>query len=101
MFAVPFVGTIASAFGKIGAMHLHIVVPIIPQNGRANPLLFELMSLPPYSPELNIVEGLWGWLNFQTSNAPPSWEDGAYRNSSVVDPRHRERLFAQLRPNVF
>ena len=22
----------------------------------------ELMFLPPYSPELNLIEGVWGWL---------------------------------------
>ena len=27
----------------------------------ANPRL-QLMFLPPYSPKLNIIEGLWGWL---------------------------------------
>jgi len=28
---------------------------------KANPRL-KLMFLPPYSPKLNIIEGLWGWL---------------------------------------
>lgn len=29
---------------------------------------FELMFLPPYSPELNLIEGLWGWLKSSVIN---------------------------------
>lgn len=28
----------------------------------------ELMFLPPYSPELNLIEGLWGWLKSSVIN---------------------------------
>ena len=28
----------------------------------------ELMFLPPYSPELNLIEGLWGWLKSSVVN---------------------------------
>lgn len=28
----------------------------------------ELMFLPPYSPELNLIEGLWGWLKSSIIN---------------------------------
>lgn len=28
----------------------------------------ELMYLPPYSPELNLIEGLWGWLKSSVIN---------------------------------
>lgn len=28
----------------------------------------ELMFLPPYSPELNLIEGLWGWLKSSSIN---------------------------------
>lgn len=28
----------------------------------------ELMFLPPYSPKLNLIEGLWGWLKSQIIN---------------------------------
>ena len=29
---------------------------------------FELMFLPPYSPEFNLIEGLWGWLKSSVIN---------------------------------
>lgn len=28
----------------------------------------ELMYLPPYSPELNLIEGLWGWMKSSVIN---------------------------------
>ncbi|MCE5219937.1 MAG: transposase, partial [Clostridium sp.] len=28
----------------------------------------ELMFLPPYSPEMNLIEGLWGWLKSSIIN---------------------------------
>ncbi|NRU37443.1 transposase [Clostridium beijerinckii] len=28
----------------------------------------ELMFLPPYSPEFNLIEGLWGWLKSSVIN---------------------------------
>ncbi|OOM82117.1 hypothetical protein CLPUN_06130 [Clostridium puniceum] len=28
----------------------------------------ELMFLPPYSPDLNLIEGLWGWLKSSVVN---------------------------------
>lgn len=28
----------------------------------------ELMFLPPYSPELNLIEGLWGWIKYSIIN---------------------------------
>ena len=28
----------------------------------------ELIFLPPYSPELNLIEGLWGWLKSSVVN---------------------------------
>jgi transposase len=34
---------------------------------RANPRL-TLMFLPPYSPKLNLIEGLWGWLKDSVVN---------------------------------
>ena len=28
----------------------------------------ELMFLPPYSPEMNLIEGLWGWIKSSVIN---------------------------------
>ncbi|MGL6108014.1 transposase, partial [Romboutsia sp.] len=33
-----------------------------------NKLRLELMFLPPYSPELNLIEGLWGWMKSDIVN---------------------------------
>jgi transposase len=38
--------------------HAKLLQPFLDQQAGK----LELMFLPPYSPELNIVEGLWGWL---------------------------------------
>lgn len=38
--------------------HAKLIQPFLEQYKRS----LELIYLPPYSPQLNIVEGLWGWL---------------------------------------
>lgn len=37
--------------------HAKLLIPFLEKNKR-----LQLMFLPPYSPDLNIIEGLWGWL---------------------------------------
>lgn len=38
--------------------HAKLIQPFLEEHKRT----LELVYLPPYSPQLNIVEGLWGWL---------------------------------------
>lgn len=38
--------------------HAKLIQPFLEEHKQT----LELVYLPPYSPQLNIVEGLWGWL---------------------------------------
>lgn len=44
--------------------HAKMVQPFLEKNKDR----IELMFLPPYSPELNLMEGLWGWLKSSVIN---------------------------------
>lgn len=70
---LTFLGKVASAYptGKIVLIldnarihHAKILEPFLnEQKGR-----LQLMFLPPYSPQLNLVEGLWKWLKSDVIN---------------------------------
>lgn len=38
--------------------HANLIKPFLQEHSKQ----LELLFLPPYSPELNLIEGLWGWL---------------------------------------
>lgn len=44
--------------------HAKLIQPFLNENK----LRLELMFLPPYSPELNLIEGLWGWMKSDIVN---------------------------------
>ena len=44
--------------------HAKLIQPFLNENRDALTLVF----LPPYSPELNLIEGLWGWLKSSVIN---------------------------------
>lgn len=44
--------------------HAKLIQPFLDKNKER----LELMFLPPYSPELNLIEGLWGWLKASVIN---------------------------------
>lgn len=44
--------------------HAKLIQPFLEENKER----LELMFLPPYSPELNLIEGLWGWLKSTVIN---------------------------------
>lgn len=44
--------------------HAKLIQPFLDKNK----LRLELMFLPPYSPELNLIEGLWGWMKSTVVN---------------------------------
>lgn len=44
--------------------HAKLIQPFL----NDNKLRLELMFLPPYSPELNLIEGLWGWIKSNIIN---------------------------------
>lgn len=47
--------------------HIHrakLLQPFLDDNSHS----LELISLPPYSPKLNLIEGLWGWLKSEVIN---------------------------------
>ena len=44
--------------------HAKLLQPLL----RENRDRLELVFLPPYSPELNLIEGLWGWLKSNVIN---------------------------------
>lgn len=44
--------------------HAKLIQPFLEENKDR----IELMFLPPYSPELNLIEGLWGWLKSNIIN---------------------------------
>lgn len=57
-------GKIAMVMDNARIHHAKLLKPILEeQNNR-----IELVFLPPYSPELNIVEGLWKWLKSDAVN---------------------------------
>lgn len=44
--------------------HAKLLQPLLEENKNR----LELVFLPPYSPELNLIEGLWGWLKSSVIN---------------------------------
>jgi len=44
--------------------HAKMIQPFLQENKNRLQLVF----LPPYSPKLNLIEGLWGWLKSETIN---------------------------------
>ena len=57
-------GNIVMVLDNARAHHAKLLEPFLKeQHGR-----LELVFLPPYSPELNIVEGLWKWLKSDVVN---------------------------------
>lgn len=44
--------------------HAKLIQPFLAENNHR----LELMYLPPYSPNLNLIEGLWGWLKNRVIN---------------------------------
>ncbi|GAU78915.1 mobile element protein [Fusibacter sp. 3D3] len=44
--------------------HAKLLQPFLLENSHR----LELMYLPPYSPNLNLIEGLWGWLKEKVIN---------------------------------
>lgn len=44
--------------------HARLIQPFLEKNKSR----LELMFLPPYSPELNLIEGLWGWIKSSVVN---------------------------------
>lgn len=44
--------------------HAKLIQPFLAENTHR----LELMYLPPYSPNLNLIEGLWGWLKKRVIN---------------------------------
>lgn len=44
--------------------HAKLIQPFLEKNKDR----LELMFLPPYSPEMNLIEGLWGWLKSSVIN---------------------------------
>lgn len=44
--------------------HAKLIQPFLEKNKSR----LELMFLPPYSPELNLIEGLWGWMKSDVIN---------------------------------
>lgn len=44
--------------------HAKLIQPFLEKNKAR----LELMFLPPYSPELNLIEGLWGWIKSTVIN---------------------------------
>jgi transposase len=49
---------------NVGIHHAKLVQPFL--NKMKDRI--ELMFLPPYSPEFNLIEGLWGWLKSSVIN---------------------------------
>jgi putative transposase len=43
--------------------HAKLLGPILGENPR-----LKLVFLPPYSPKMNLIEGLWGWLKKDVIN---------------------------------
>lgn len=50
-------GKIVMVLDNSKVHHAVLLAPFLENNKRLS-----LMFLPPYSPNLNIIEGLWGWL---------------------------------------
>jgi transposase len=44
--------------------HAALIQPILQQHQS----LLTMLNLPPYSPKLNLIEGLWGWLKESVIN---------------------------------
>lgn len=44
--------------------HANLIQPFLEENKHR----LELVFLPPYSPKLNLIEGLWGWLKSEIIN---------------------------------
>lgn len=51
-------GKIAMILDNARIHHAKLLEPFLQENGERLQLIF----LPPYSPKLNLIEGLWGWL---------------------------------------
>jgi transposase len=44
--------------------HANLIQPFLAEHSSH----LELVYLPPYSPKLNLIEGLWGWIKSETIN---------------------------------
>lgn len=57
-------GRIAMVLDNARIHHAKILEPFLQENKDRLQLVF----LPPYSPKLNLIEGLWGWLKAEVIN---------------------------------
>lgn len=57
-------GTLVIVLDNARIHHAKLIQPFLEQNKSRLTLVF----LPPYSPNLNLIEGLWGWLKSNVVN---------------------------------
>lgn len=57
-------GRIVSILDNTKIHHVKLIQPFLEKNKSR----LKLMFLPPYSPDLNLIEGLWGWLKSSVIN---------------------------------
>jgi transposase len=52
------IGKIVMILDNARIHHAKLIQPFLEENSER----LELVFLPPYSPQLNLIEGLWGWM---------------------------------------
>lgn len=57
------VGKIVMILDNARIHHAKLLKPFLQENNR-----LQLVFLPPYSPQFNLIEGLWGWLKSEIIN---------------------------------
>jgi transposase len=57
-------GKIVMVLDNARIHHAKLIQPLLQENKNR----LELVFLPPYSPEFNLIEGLWGWLKSSVIN---------------------------------